>query len=174
MNQLGCWIAAYLYATYYNEDDKISATLIYSFLGFLLGLWLISVFLFFNAINRDFWSTFYSTETGCDNAKAYFLEGQDDATRSIIFGRNIALWKSIRSEVKVWTLNNWTKWEKEKPDWFTAAFKASVPDDMMPKDVLDELNRMSIGGKRQRNSIVQVRRNSLALVELATPTTASD
>ena len=137
MNQLGCWIAAYLYATYYKGGDKISATLIYSFLGVLFGLWLIFVFLFFNAIKRDFWSTFYSTETASQNTKAFFLEGQDDATRSLVFTSNAALWSSIRPEVKAWTLTNWSKWEEEKPEWFTAVFKASVPDDMMPKDVLD-------------------------------------
>ena len=138
----------------------------YSFLGVLFGLWLISVFLFFDAINRDFWRTFYSTETGSQVAKSYFLFGHDDATRSLIFSDNVALWSSIRSDVKTWTLANWSKWEEEKPDWFTWSFKASVPHDMLPKEVIDELNRMSVGGKQERNSVAEARRNSLAAREL--------
>ena len=156
MNQLGCWIASYLYVTFCEGDDKISATLIYPCLGVLFGLWFISVGLFFHAINRELWTSFYSTKTGCDNSKEYFLEGQDDATRSVIFTDNIDLWMSIKTEVKAWTLDNWSKWEEEKPDWFTAAFKASVPDDMMPNEVLDELNRISVGGKRERNNVVEM------------------
>ena len=63
--------------------------------------------------------------------------------------------------MKAWTLSNWSKWEQEEPVWFTLSFKASVPDDMLPKEVLDQLNRMSVGGKRERsgkrerNSVVE-------------------
>ena len=48
--------------------------------------------------------------------------------------------EDLRPDFKALTLANWSKWEEEKPDWFTWSYKASVPDDMMTKEVLEELN----------------------------------
>ena len=153
LNQIGCWVAAYLYVTYYDGPLKIQFTVIYAFFGVLSGLWLLTTFLFFNSIKREYWQTFYSTETGAENARSYFKSNDDDASRVVIFTTHIALWRSIEEEVKEFTLSCWSRWEAEKPEWFTAGFKASVPDHMMPKESLDELNRISVGGKRRRSSI---------------------
>ncbi len=152
-NHLSCWIAASLYTSYMQHGPEIGASTIYAFLGALLALWLMSALLFFSKIKRSHWSTFYSTRTGRENTMSYFIENDDDMTKSKIFVDSIDLWRDIEGEVKEWTLSRWCEWEKEKPEWFTEGFKERVPDSMIPKSVLEELNRKSAGGKRRRSSV---------------------
>ena len=165
LSQAGCWVAAALYSSYYlgtasraNDDGtttasslKLNDATIYSVLGALLGTWLLSAFLFFFKIKRSYWSTFYSTKTGCQQAMSIFLENGNDASRSLIFRKHTDLWKKIEREVQDWTLANWHKWEVEKPAWFTEAFKERVPDHMIPKMSLEELHKGG-GGERRRSS----------------------
>ena len=143
MSQMSCWVAAYVYLTFNNRNDatSISGSTILSVLGVLVGVWLVCTILFFSKINRTYWSTFYSWESGRQNAMAYFLGNDDDATKTILFTCNEDLWIDIRDEVKEWTLTNWSRWVESRPDWFTDAFKESVPDDMIPKIARDELNK---------------------------------
>ena len=136
LNQLSCWVAAYLYNKYYDGEEKIPSFLIYSFLAILLVLWSMSLILFFGKINKEYWSTFYSTETGCENAKSYFTSNTDDAKRATIFLRSIDLWNSIEEQVKEWTISNWSKWDEEKPEWFSSRVKSSVPLHLIPAENL--------------------------------------
>ena len=124
LSQAGCWVAAALYSSYYfgtatraNDDGtptasslKLDDTTIYSVLGTLLGTWLLSVFLFFFKIKRSYWSTFYSTRTGCQQAISIFLENGNDESRSLIFRKHTDLWKKIENEVAEWTLDTSTSW----------------------------------------------------------------
>ena len=167
MNQVGCWVAAALYSSYYlgtatraNDDGtttasslKLDDATIFAFLGALLCTWLLSAFLFFFKIKRSYWATFYSTRTGCQQTMSYFLEFDDDATKSIVFGNHPDLWKKIEPEVQEWTLANWHKWEVEKPAWFTEHLKESVLDHMIPKMLLEELHKRG-GGERRRSSVL--------------------
>ena len=61
------------------------------------------------------------------------------------------MWLSIRDDVKTWTLENWERWEEEKPEFFNDAWKANVDDDMIPPASLRRLN----GGAsaRRRSSL---------------------
>ena len=119
--------------------------------------------LFFRRIKPEYRRTFYSTESGRQNAKAYFENNVEDEVRVVIFTANIDLWVDIAPDVKAWTLSNWSRWESEKPEWFTAAFKESVPDDMMPKEALAEMNKKA-GGERRRSSVglLEVRKSLVA------------
>ena len=56
------------------------------------------------------------------------------------------------ADIELRTLKNWARWESEKPLWFDENFKASVPDEFIPKTALDDLNRKSVGGMRRRSS----------------------
>ena len=161
VSQTGCWAAAALYSSYFlgtasraNDDGtttasslKLDDATIYSILGALLGTWLLSAFLFFFKIKRSYWTTFYSTRTGCQEAMSNFLDNGNDARRSFIFNDHTDLWKKIEHEVQQWTLANWHKWEVEKPAWFTEAFKESVPDHMIPQMSPEALHK---GGGRER------------------------
>jgi hypothetical protein len=125
--------------------------MIYSVLCAFMGLWLACTLLFFSKIKREYWSTFYSWESGRQNSMAYFLDNANDVARKQIFRRSQDLWSDIRDDVKSWTLKNWNAWVENPPDWFSDAFKESVPDDMIPKSALDELNKKA-GGVRRRSS----------------------
>ena len=155
-NQISCWVAASLYISFSVGPSKLSASTIYTFLGALLALWLASTFAFFYKIKRKYWSTFYSLETGGQNARAYFLDNDDDGAKSIIFKRSPVLWSQIEGQVKAWTLAKWSEWEEQKPEWFTEAFKESVPDEMIPKSALKEMNKKAKGGNRRRSSAALV------------------
>ena len=105
-------------------------------------------------IKRKYWSTFYSLETGGQNARAYFLENDDDEKKSLIFKRSPVLWAQIKGQVKEWTLAKWSTWEEEKPDFFTAGFQASVPNAMIPVHILNKLKHAS-GGQRKGSSVLE-------------------
>ena len=153
LNQVGCWVCACLYLSYYKSANKIDHSTIYTFLCALHLFLALCLLFFFRLIKPEYRSSFYSTESGRQNAKAYFKDNIDDAIRVVIFTCNIDLWSDIAPDVMAWTLSNWSRWESEKPEWFTSAFKESIPDDMMPVEGLVELNKTA-GGSRRRSSVV--------------------
>ena len=81
--------------------------------------------------------------------QAYFFEGATDERKMEIFGCNKLLWESgIGSKVMEFTLQNWARWERDKPRWFTSEVKAKVPDEYIPREFLAGLggaNRMRRG-----------------------------
>jgi hypothetical protein len=89
---------------------------------------------FFLNIERKYWHTFWSTQTSKAQKLAYFLDGNNDATKSQVFTCSRRQWKSIEPDVKKWVEINWAKWEEEKPKWFTDVMKAKVPVDFIPAD----------------------------------------
>ena len=153
-SQASCWVAAGLYVKYYkeNESTKIDATTICVFIGCLQLMWTISSIIFFTKIKRNYWSTFYSTQSGRQFCTSQFLDNQDDPTKMKVFERHSDLWSDIKDDVKAFTLANWARWEAEKPTWFNDNFKALVPDEYIPKAALDDLNKRN-GGKRRRSSV---------------------
>ena len=58
---------------------------------------------------------------------------------------------SIRDDVKDWTMENWERWEAEKPSFFNDAFRAAVDDDMIPVESLRGMK--GEGGRRRRSSL---------------------
>jgi hypothetical protein len=115
----------------------------------LFSVWLtIFSFLIFYVIVSDYRKTFWSTQTAWQNSQSYFLENEgNDECRLTLFTCNRLQWeKSIGKEVKVWTLSNWSKWEEEKPDWFTAVLKAKIPDEYIPATFVKALG----GSLRER------------------------
>jgi hypothetical protein len=58
---------------------------------------------------------------------------------------------SIRDDVKDWTMENWERWEAEKPSFFNDAFRAAVDDDMIPAESLRGMK--GEGVRRRRSSL---------------------
>ena len=71
---------------------------------------------------------------------AYFLDRKSDATMFSVFKRSKHHWVSIEGEIKKWVELNWSKWEREKPEWFTDKWKASVPEYMKPTKKTGEVD----------------------------------
>jgi hypothetical protein len=78
-----------------------------------------------------------------------FIKGQTDEAKRLSSHATSIKWVSIRDDVKAWTLENWERWEDEKPAWINDAFKAAIDDDMIPPD---SLRRMNGGGSARRRS----------------------
>jgi hypothetical protein len=96
-----------------------------------------------------FWGTFFSTQTGYQYVQSKFLR-EGDENKKAVFKYNKKQWKVIRGDVKAWTLENWERWEEEKPEWFNDNFKAAVDDDMIPAASLRIING---AGSRRRSSL---------------------
>jgi len=65
---------------------------------------------------------------------SYFLEGKTDDIKQEVLTHNKKQWTKIRPQVKEWMFNSWWRWEEEKPGWFTEAWIAKVPPDMIPSE----------------------------------------
>jgi len=96
--------------------------------------------------------TFRSTQTTKGWVISLFSEGKTDAAKSIVFIAKKSLWAGIKDDVKAWCLENWERWEEEKPEWFNEMFQGAVDDDMIPDASLIQM-RLKARGERRRSSI---------------------
>ena len=117
----------------------------------LSGAWACVFAAFLLLVDSRFRRTFVSMQTGGEWARSLFLEGERDITKIIPIGFNKKLWAGIREDVKAWTMENWERWEEEKPEWFNDVWKARVEDDMIPPASLRRLN--GGGSERRRSSL---------------------
>ena len=59
-------------------------------------------------------------------------------------------YKSFEDELQAFISENWARWEREKPKWFTDAWKANCPPHMKPKSAqtprltLQQVMRLSL------------------------------
>ena len=127
-------------------DESVAWTIVSS----LSGAWLSFFVVFLLLMKRPFLGTFTSTRTGRAWVQSRFLANDADFARLRIFGANKKQWLSIRDDVKQYTLENWERWEEEKPAFFNDAFKAQVDDDMIPPASLRKLHG---GSQRRRSSL---------------------
>ena len=154
--QISCWAATLLYLKAPRDSrdtaDRIPPEQLYSAIGVISLVWLLSFSGFLMSIDRRYLHTFFSTETGKASATSHFLDNDSDELKAFIFRNNEWLWKEIRPQVKIWVKVNWVRWNEEKPKWFTQNFVDTIPDDLIP---IEELARLRAGGKRRKSSIVQ-------------------
>jgi hypothetical protein len=101
-------------------------------------------------MKREFWGTFFSVQTGYAWVQSRFINGAGDETKKDIHLFNKRQWLSIRLDVKAWTMENWERWEEEKPVWFNDAWKSTLDDDMIPPA---SLRKMNGGSQRRRSSL---------------------
>jgi hypothetical protein len=59
--------------------------------------------------------------------------------------------------VKTFVLENYEKWDREKPAWFNDANIACIPSDMIPIPNLEALLEAGGGERPQRNSVLMKR-----------------
>jgi hypothetical protein len=166
----GVALVASLVATqiYLNSDKvttadggEISESVVWTIVGALSTSFIISFASFTMLVKREFWGTFFSTQTGYAWVQSYFVSGQTDEVKKRIFEHNKKQWKGIREDVKAWTTENWERWEEEKPAWFNDAWKAGLDDDMIPPGSLRGLHGSArrsslgdlLGGGRRRSSL---------------------
>ena len=88
--------------------------------------------LFFMTINKKYWHTFLSMQRGKDLTIQNFTEGEEEAKAKYSFKMSKHHWISIEEDVKAWVEANWVRWERDKPEWFTAEIKKRVPIEYIP------------------------------------------
>ena len=118
----------------------------WTIVGSLSASWMCVFAAFLLLMKRPYLGTFFSFQSGHAWAKEKFITGDTDELKAWTLGCNKKQWMSIRDDVKAWTLENWERWEEEKPAWFNDAWMGMVEDDMIPPASLRKLK----GGKSER------------------------
>jgi len=115
----------------------------------LLAFWALNAVLGVSLMKKEYRKTFVSSETGCEWAQKFFLEGETDKAKSKTVGLNKKKWGAIKEPVKEWVQENWWTWKEENPGWFTDAWIAKVPDDFIPANE----DRVGLQKLRIRHSV---------------------
>jgi hypothetical protein len=123
--------------------DEKAIDIASAIMNYLILITTLCFAVFFLSIERKYWHTFWSTRRSKDMSMAYFLEGESNNIKIQVFGISRHHWVSLEGEIKKWVDSNWSKWEEEKPEWFTDVIKATVPVDFIPAD----------GDARRRESV---------------------
>ena len=149
------FVATHIYYASLGEDEKavMDESVAWTIVGGLSGLGISFFACFLLLMKPAYRSTFISTQTGHDWVKEKFIHGDTDESKAWTLGCNKKQWLSIRPDVKAWTLENWERWEEERPEWFNNEFKGKLDDDMIP---VESLRRMNEGGGRRRSSLGDV------------------
>ena len=107
---------------------------LYAFVSVVTTIAVVSATVALRTMKREYWPNFFSTETGWKYAQSAWDvdSGADDKEKMGIFGNDLRTWKSIAPKVKAFVLENWAKWEAEKPEWWNESLKNSIPAGMIP------------------------------------------
>ena len=153
MSLAASFVATRVYYASLEEDEEgvMDESIAWTIVGGLSGLGVSFFACFLLLMRRKYVSTFFSTQTGHEWVRHFFVNGTTVAKKMRTLLSNKKQWMSIRDDVKAWTMENWERWEEEKPEWFNDAWKAGVDDDMIPPTSLRRLN----GGRssRRRSSL---------------------
>jgi hypothetical protein len=138
--QAAVLMSAHLYNEH-AEDAQLSATVTRLVAGVLVGAWLFTFTYFVLCVaTESHRSTLWSTTSERKCVLAYFLEGETDEDKMLIFQCNDILWENeLGKSVKEFTLANWAVWKKEHPAWFTPLLISMVKDEYIPAEFLPGL-----------------------------------
>jgi hypothetical protein len=128
---------------YVCEESGIEASL-WNVVICLFVLSMLSFGGFLLSINREYWVTFFDKRTGHAFLCDLWRNGTNDKERFYVFSKHPSYYDSIAEELMKWLTDNWDRWEEEKPDWFTAAAIARIPEDMLPVKF-----KLGLGGNKE-------------------------
>jgi hypothetical protein len=155
-SQVVPYVATYVYSTrqnYASSSSCFSKEELQSALIVLTTIWGATAAIFAFTIKRDFWGTFYSIETASQYVIRLFRETANDEGRfAAAFKNHRSYAAPIESEVRQWISERYATWQVERPAWFTEAAISNIPDDMMPREALQDILEKG-GGMRRRSSI---------------------
>jgi hypothetical protein len=149
-------------ATAFASDEALmltNPTVLSAIAVVLLVPWLLSLAAYFVLSKSEYLPTFRSNETAAEYTKRVKWDKQsDERLRAMLLVRvHPSLLRLIAFEARIWIGNNWKRWTKDKPEWFTDRWKRGLPDSVLPQQALKEL-----GGKNRRRSTAA---EQLGLVE---------
>ncbi|GMH93689.1 hypothetical protein TL16_g12697 [Triparma laevis f. inornata] len=106
----------------------LDATQVYGLVGGLLVVQVATFVFFLKNINPKFINTFYSTKSGNDFTKEYFLDHDDDEHKILVLNENRNKWVGIKDDIVKWVNDKIPEWNESQPEWWNAQKKASIPD----------------------------------------------
>ena len=119
---------------------------------------------FISSIKRKYIHTFYNFDTAKDYNRKFFLnlrEDQEEAKASVMYDHPDTRQGWGDELLRPWCLASWSKWETERPAWFTDAWIEVVPNDYIPYDwqvkYKKTKGRVDDPGMRRRSSLQQVK-----------------
>ena len=101
----------------------------------LVTIWFVSAATFALVIKRRYLHTFYDMDTASTFNQKIFLHLREDQDleKSEYLSVHPDVYKAWGDElIKPWTINNWNRWEEEKPAWFTDKWIEAVPNEYIP------------------------------------------
>jgi hypothetical protein len=133
----------------YAQSALTHPTVLSAVAAVLFVVWLLSLVTFFLLTKREYWPSFWSSETAVEYTKRVKWDGQPDEQRRAMLLVKVhpSLLRLIAPEARIWIDQNWKRWTKDKPDWFTDRWKRGLPDSVLPQQV-----RKRLGGESRRRS----------------------
>jgi hypothetical protein len=115
----------------------------------LFVVWLLSLVTFFLLVQGEYRPGFWSNETAAEYTKRVRWDGQpDEQHRAMLLVKvHPSLLRLIAPEARIWIDQNWKRWTKDNPDWFTDRWMRGLPDSVLTQQV-----RKQLGGESRRRS----------------------
>jgi hypothetical protein len=137
------------FAVHYAQSALTDHLVLSGIAAVLFVVWLLSLLTFFLLAKQEYWPSFWSNETAAEYTKRVKWDGQPDEQRRamLLVLRHPSLLRLIAPEARIWIEQNWKRWTKDKPDWFTDRWKRGLPDSVLPQQV-----RKQLGGANRRRS----------------------
>ena len=132
LGQTTTFVAVYLYLL--EKSSTFSKVDLWSSVVALEGLFVVSFAIFVLSIDPKYRRTFFSTATAKQFHVQRFREATSDQAKIFIFKLHPSYYANIWGEVSEWVEENYEIWDDEKPVWFTARVKASIPREMVTGD----------------------------------------
>ena len=135
-----------------------------------VGTWLVLNGLFFAAIDRSYMHTFFGTKTAPQYTVELFRTSTlDNAKFRACFTNTRSYIAECEEEVRAWMEANYEILVGE--EWFIVA---KVPDDFLPRRILDELNEAAVGGVREKLQPTTISELKEVVITLTTVDTVTD
>lgn len=112
----------YQYLNHYNGETKIDKETLQSVLVGVYSVWFISSVALVSTMKRQYIRTFFSFDTSRDYNSKFVLSLREDQEelKSTIFDGHPNLYAGWGDQVlKPWCLENWERWEEERPACFS-------------------------------------------------------
>jgi hypothetical protein len=136
-----------------GEWEKPIPELVWLLLGSLTFAWLLSWFAFLRVIDQRYLRTFYMSTTTRQYLTAWYRGATTDEMRALIFRKGLHAWRPIEGEVRAWVHENFAKWEREKPEWWTKKLIQRIPEQVLTKE--EKASLLSGGKKRRKSTILE-------------------
>jgi len=113
----------------------------WTLVGAASGGCIVTFGMIFLLMKKEYRGSFWDTTTGKQQAMHRFEFG-DEFTKANVVRKNKKMWAGIREDAKEWVQANWWRWEAEQPSFFTHAWIAKLPLDMIPEDAQQAANEI--------------------------------